>query len=800
MSDTILAADFTVYYDTDNRQKRIEWTGSATGTRTVNELYSALQDLFDELNQMDDGTPMSAQTPTEYTIGIIDAGDSDPWFMDKVTAEHLTGGAVSTASWLRVEGSNTGIVKMNYTAGVALSPPDKGRTIVMTVDGDSGTILDFNTVSLEVWIRPDTDTAADSFDDTTPDGAWTVTGSSATGNQNNGAAVTGEQIWANLFSIGTIAANSHLYISQNDALLTGYKSVTDWWVDGQIDFLVLVQEMGTLIDDGFIEVFARRYTATYDHFIVDASSGGRNPIPLATGTDLNNAIGYRQFTGSSGSGTFTVGEVIEDDTDATIQGVLTAVGGTVSDPILSYYLIGDPLNDFTGATGALTGADSGATCTAAAPADIGPAVLAGTAIVHSSDETLDIDEDGSTEDYSIVIDCSDELLAEVYEWTKYLLRRGGVTTGDSDGQEGQFYIGSEIHVDYTSETGGVTEGQVVTQVSSGATGVVVSKNTTTLVAILRSTRGVFVTDQNIEFDGSNRFNQPHVLRIISPIKQAAFGTFAGGVWFCAPGVALINVPGADANNFQLTDDDNDIVAAPVKVTATIANTRALDSLAMFRLTGVGGTIDKTEYAGTVQSAGATTAVMGSAVTADTPPAGALRLVGTDELLEYRLRYDSFTASTFTLASTTGLTADAGTSTTDIEDAAGSFNTTAKVGDLIRNVTQGVIGYVTVVNSDTNISTTVMAGQTTGDSYEINTLPIATDTSDNWYVPLIDIQEDVGTDGSPGSASAIVTYLADIEVRARVRQAGVILPFETDGTIGTGGLNISAIRTPDSIFT
>ena len=82
MADTILNGDFTVYYGVENRQKRIVWTGSNSGTRTVNELYSALQDLFDELNQMDDGVPMSAQTPTEYTIGIIDTGDKDPWFID----------------------------------------------------------------------------------------------------------------------------------------------------------------------------------------------------------------------------------------------------------------------------------------------------------------------------------------------------------------------------------------------------------------------------------------------------------------------------------------------------------------------------------------------------------------------------------------------------------------------------------------------------------------------------------------------------------------------------------------------
>ncbi len=801
MSDTILSGDFTVYYEADNRQKRLEWTGSATGTRSVNELYSALQDLFDELAQMDDGTPMSAQTPTEYTIGIIDAGDDDPWFIDLTSVEHLTGGAISTASWLRAEGTNTGIIKMDYTAGVALSPPDKGRTIVMTVDGDSGTILDFNVVTLELWIRPDTDAAANSFDDTTPDGAWTVTGSSATGNQDNGAAISGEQTWANIFSIGTIASNTHLYVSQNDLLLTAYKSVTDWWVDGQIDFLVLVQEMGALIDEGFIEVFARRYTATYDHFIVDASSGGRNPIPLATGTDLNNTTGYRQFTGSSGSGTFTVGEVIEDDTDETIQGVLTAVGGTVSDPILSYYLIGDPLNDFTGATGGLTGADSGATCTAAAPADIGPAVLAGTAIVHSSDETLDIDEDTVTEDYSIVIDCSAELLADVYEWSKYITRRGGVSTGDTDGQEGQFYIGSELRFNFDSEVGDVTEGQVVTQVSSGATGVVVAENSTTDQVILRSTRGVFVTNQNVEFDGSNRYVQPLTnLVVITPIKVAPYGTFAGGIWFCAPGVALINVPGADANNYRLTDDTGFPVQAPVKVTAIMANLREFDAVAMFRLTTAGGIIDKAEYTAAASTQFTLTLNVGSTITADTPSSGVVRLVGDGEQEEWRMRFASFATTIFTLDGVLSKTTDGGTTETTITDAAGNFTADLKPGDLIVNQTRSGEAHVLTVDSDTTCTLVkAITGQVSGDTYHINALPITVDTSDNVYVPLIDIEEDTGTDGSPGTEEAILTYLSDIEVRGRVRQAGVILPFEVDGTIGTGGLTITAIRTPDTIF-
>lgn len=46
MSDVVLGGNFTVFYTTDNNRKQIKWTGSASGTNTVNQLYSALQDLF----------------------------------------------------------------------------------------------------------------------------------------------------------------------------------------------------------------------------------------------------------------------------------------------------------------------------------------------------------------------------------------------------------------------------------------------------------------------------------------------------------------------------------------------------------------------------------------------------------------------------------------------------------------------------------------------------------------------------------------------------------------------------------
>src|SRR3989344_5350698 len=46
-----------------------------TTTYTTRALYSFIQDTFDEVTQLDDTVPMSAQTPTEFTL-------INDWFID----------------------------------------------------------------------------------------------------------------------------------------------------------------------------------------------------------------------------------------------------------------------------------------------------------------------------------------------------------------------------------------------------------------------------------------------------------------------------------------------------------------------------------------------------------------------------------------------------------------------------------------------------------------------------------------------------------------------------------------------
>ncbi|MHA2067532.1 MAG: hypothetical protein ACXABY_24470, partial [Candidatus Thorarchaeota archaeon] len=433
MSDTILSGRWVITYEAENREKSIrrDTATSPTTTDSVNALYSALQNHFDELNNMDDGTPMSAQTPTEYTIGLIDAGSDDPWFIDRESTEYLTGGALQTSSWTRATGTNTGIVKFDYTvgAGTDLAASDIGLTITSAATSDSGTLLDFVTDGSNgtMFIRPADETATHDWDGTPTD--VSVTGGTGLNLDQDAAAVTGESLWANIFTLGTIEDNTHMYVEQPaGTLLTAYQGTTDWWGDGQIDILVNVKEADVETDVGALVVFARQYSKGYSFFETDVTAGGRNPIPLQTGDDLDNTSGVLQQVSTTASADFTVDEVIEDDTDSTIQGVVTSNTGTAPNLTIQYYLIGDPLTDFSAGTGQFTGAESSSTSTAVNSTAVGPAALAGLSITHSANETFDIDEDGTTENYSIVIDVSDETLADAYEWSKYITRRGSTNT------------------------------------------------------------------------------------------------------------------------------------------------------------------------------------------------------------------------------------------------------------------------------------------------------------------------------------------------------------------------------------
>jgi hypothetical protein len=795
----------------------------------MNELYSALQDHFDELVQLDDGTPMSAETPVEYTIGIIDTGDNDPWFIDLDTMQHLTGGALRTASWTRSTGTNTGIVVVAVTGNTFVSG-DIGALIEHAADGDDGTLLDIIEAGTTDYlvIRPDTSAAGDDWNSTS--GTIQVEGGGGNSATQAAAAVSGEQIWPNLYSIGTIEFDTHIYLYQglvSDATRARVVGVTDstqdWWSDGHIDICVPIKDYTTagfpVIDGGYISVLARKYTTLFDNFEVATSttSGGRNPIPLATAPDLDNTTGYKSITFTASSGNWNVGDEMSGDT-SNARAIITQIDNPGSTQTVHYYLIDDPLTDFQTAAENLTNEDDTGTGTknGSAPANEGPADS--TWFTNNTpptatygNTTVDIDNDGTAEGYAVIIDCNSNPLTEVYEWIKYIFRRGETSTSNSDGIEAEQYVGATVFLEYSGTVSGGTidEGDDVLQTTSGATGVVISHDTTLKQILLRDTRGSFNTTNTVTSQdaGAGTITPNTAASAFAAKKAAPLGTFAGGTFFGARGVVLQEWITADENSFQLTDSQGNLRERPVAILLSVTNligtdetTTTDDRVAMFRLTGSGGNVNKTEYSATGGEAiGAATLVVDTAITDDTPgktTGGVLRIRDADDdYKEYRIRFSSWSTSTFTLANIVVASADAGTDTDTIVEA-GAF-ATAKRGDLVYNHTRSAVSYVTeVTDANTVQISPAIAGQTTADSIELNCCPIAVNTADSVYVSLID-QFATGT-----SASVSIIYVSPIYFRVKVRNvshATPIKPFSQDGSTSGTDQSIATIRTEDTIY-
>lgn len=816
MSDTILSGDFTVYYEAENRQKRIKWTGAATGTRTLNELYSALMVLFHSQSQMDDGVPMKAVTDQEYKIGIIDTGDDDPWFIDKDSMEHVTGAtalpmSLSTQSWLRVETTNTGIIKVpcnntNIVAG------DIGYDITGDADSDSGTLLDVKGTGAgsELWIRPDSSAAANSFDNASQG----LTCNTHTATQS-GAPVSGEQIWAGIESLGNIETNTRIYVYQNNSKLIAYKGTDQWWGDGHANILVLVKEMGTLIDEGYIKVLARQYTKTWAFWEQNLSSGKPKPIPLNTSDEgAANNNGYVEHTTDAATGSWDsgdIGSIVQKNDAHDNQAILTSISGVSPNFTIQLYLIGNKAgysdNDVIedeGETKTLTLSSNDTGCYAAD--------MTGLSIVHGADNTFDLDENGTNEYYSIVIDCNNYSLAEVYEWTKYITMRGETGTGNTDGEKAEEHFGSSWRIYYTSMTGTVNEGDVVTQVNTGAKGTVVAIHTTPKIAIIRSSRGTFVAGtDDIEKDGANKFVDPTSCTALTPVQGNPFGMKpGGGKWFLAPGVILDNVPAADLNNYEAIDDQGNTLAAPTKVSVKIENTRIDDWLAIFELTEANGLIKKDTYTiDTQATVGATTLSVDPVIASKVPgkvTGGVLFVVDIDASVEYRYRYTSWSGDDFTLFNLAQQTADAsGCDSTTLKDLSETFQSSGvKVGDIIFNSTESKVAYVVSVDSETQLTTTPVTDWTS-DTYRIGAVAVQIETTDKVYVPFLHVYETVGTDASPGSEDVSVVYTIDMYIRmvARNSLSGgsyKIEPFTIDGTIQSGGFTQAVIRNTDEIIT
>ena len=593
--------DFTIDYT----NKRIYHSANTT-IYTVNALYTYIQNTFDELTQMDDTIPMSAQTPTEYTL-------INGWFINEARVgspsrncfEYLKGGAIKT------DGQNTDIYLLTMS-GTPTNPvsSDIGLTVQNAGVTNTGKLLDYTTSSpYKWWVRKVLGTFT----------AEAVTIPGGTGAGTISTATTGEQLWPNIYTLGSIMEDGEagfkqqIYIAQTGARLF---SGTEWWPIGgdsastrQIDVLIKTKESGTEISSGDVTVFLRHYPATlptratadlYDHFGIDLSAGGRNAVPLATSADLNNTTddgtvgGYTDITiafvngtitYSATSGTFANFETVTWTGGSGIFLYQTTTTGAGTMTLGNVTPADWPLNTET-----ITGSTSAKT--AAASQDMVKA--------YKMSKNF---EQGSSYNYSVIVGCATKTLKQVYEYFKLRTRIGSTftmypTTYPQGGplsfttQEGQLYI--RAHED--------------TQTSP-----------------------------------TNTF---------SPVKPSPFGTFAGGKLFGAQGAWVENMATADIQNFQLIDSDANTRTPPNKQAVTITNLLSDDRVSVFRTTS-STTINKTIYtAAAGNNTGNTTFVVTQSIEVDTPSAGSIRIVdisNNTNTREARSTYTSWDGTTKTFS-------------------------------------------------------------------------------------------------------------------------------------------------------
>jgi len=845
---TILNGDFEILFEDETvggnavaGMKMIRRTSGAAATNyTTNALYSAVADAADDFQAMGFENPMLPVTLNAYTM-------ENDYFIPRSSTEWLQEGAIE-AEW------NTNIRSITYVATIAnFDAGDIGRQVTGGTTTDTGTLLDFEVLpdgTLLAWIRPD-DPLTDLFDD--PAETLTCTGDTGTGNcTSTAASTTGTSLYSSIQAIGAVPTATEVYVIQERQKMTDFEGNFQFWDTdpavslGIIDILIRVKRDSVTIADGDVEIFARRYTSLYDQFRLNVAAGGRSALPLASAPDINNTTGYLAFTGGTGVNTFDVGNGIYVgatwDT-ATARGVLTAVSGTVANPLLEYYLVGD-LTDFVNTDAVTeyvftTSSDGDATVIATAPGAnlLGPTDPAagegGTVTIAFGTTTFDHDGVGGAEPYSITVDAQgDVTAAKVYERIKYVTRRGA-TAADlftvPINVPGETYRGLELQAQYTPGTGTFTEGDDVDSSSvPGYTSRVLSVNTTDTYVMLTDQQTSLKSIGNgdsIEDEGGDDVTISGTpVSIVSP-KASPFGTFTGTVIFGAQGVLYINPHTSDTQNYILTDDNGTQRTPPNTVSFIVNNTVALDRILVARDTGTAGVIDKDQFGGLdgTDIIGDLTLTAAGSIDTEVATAGFVRVVETSLQEEHHYEYDSYTSGAggaFALRDVnegTGITT-LGTPTLGVAaliDTSATFASApvVEVGMLVRNTTLTKLHHVwevVSVDSDTQLTVRQLYGPfdatqdwDTSDTYTINTVigdhaasPTAYTVSDD----LFDLYIDEEATGSSVSNTFVKILTANYDVVVNVRQGKVILPFTQNPTMGDSGGSVTVVRADDTIAT
>lgn len=721
--------DFTIDYT----NKRIHHFNGTT-VYTVQEFYSWIMDEIDEEATIVYGVPMSAQTPTAYTM-------TESWFLDigegSKAHHYLKGGAIKTIGYL----NNIQVLVLDsYTSCVA---GDIGKTV--TDDATPiGELLSYDNALQKWWIR------TGSGDPILDNSVMAITDGTGAGNAD-GDSVDGEDLYANVYTLGTIEATGLMYICQ-----AGAKLDPDWWdPDDHIDVLVQVKEAGTEIDGAVITVYLRVYTDLMDFYEIDLTVGGRNAVPLATFDDPDNPTAIA-----------TVMAYMADIKVLFVNGELPYDTKTLDDPV-AYMVLHAKTNH---ATGFLLDIGGGASAS-------GTFELADVDGTFTDDEPLEICSELAFDAQTALFAVGNTVEGLTSSATGII--RKIIQDPESEGDVGILYI--------TDITGTWQDNETVQKQGGGGgsatTNIPTGLVTNTFDALVNSVTGMTI-DEDIDKDLDNGNGlQPYdvviecggqtvakmyeyvkaltrrtstnkmyacdgsTITIIDgeqyqraeaafPLKKASpLGTFAGGKFFGAQAVWIENMHSDDSEKYALIDalgvTQNPPTMATIKVVSMVPTN---DRLLVCESIGTGETaIKKNQYTLTTQSLGQNKLVVSGAIADDAPTSGIVRVV-----YNYGLANEGEDIYTYT-----------------------------------------GINRVPADDEFTGLSPITERDYTSGDRA---------------YNPWLDKNADAS-----GEAEITIKYSASTKyIVTRVRYKGYI-PFSVAGSFAAAGIIVTAIRTVDSIY-
>jgi len=780
-----IGSDFTVDY-TD---KKVTHT-SGTTVYTVNELYSWVMDTFDELAQMDDQVPMSAQTPSAYTF-------INGWYIDDDSMKYLKEGAIETDGWNSVV-LILSLASGGYTNCVA---GDIGE--VVTDDAaDVGELLAYDNVLRKWWIR-DTNThgaivTGSTMDIPTGAGAGTADGGSA----------TGENLYANVYSLGTIesAPAPQIYIFQDGSAIAEWSDLTNW-DRGHLDVLIKVKEAGTEIDGAVITVYARQAGDLFDNFEIDLTAGGRNAVPLSTSNDLNDTTGSHYLFYDAESVAFTNnGDVITGGTsEATAEQVSATDWGTTG--VLELRGIKGTFQDNETITDEHTGS-------ATSNGTIGDTYIAyetETAAFTTMDQTITGGTSGAKRLLKGVQDDGTD--------GKLIMLVDTAQTGTD--KDKQYLAFSTAEIIAGSTEGSASADGVSTTVIAGYSDVTIAFVNGT--ATTGGTTGTFVENERVTFAGGSGVllkDASNVVTLGDMTITAINGLTITGDHSGATCVASQNLQSAHTMNKafeQGSDNPYDIIVdcagRPLSEVYEYFKYVTEEDSPFDMYTVVSGAItilDGEEYiiayTGYSPKKVSPLGTFAGGVLFGAQGLWLVDMVATDSQNYQLIDSDGDTNSPPNYQSVAVTALVVGDRVAVFRTSGGLVNKamytmsaqssgigTITVGSAIDTDTPSA-GYVRVVDDSADTEQRYEYTSWTGTVFTLAGLTsVAYTTSDTAYVPYIDEQA-AGT-----SVSKSVIYVSDRTVMIRVRIKGII-PFETTGTYGSTGISVAAIRTTDSIVT